>query len=56
MLFSTSTTHSNSVIDIVNSSVSNIIDGLLKILQATECLFITEECKYYTNPMENQKR
>ena len=38
----------------VNSSVSNLIDGLLKILQTTECLFITEERKYYANPMERQ--
>ena len=45
-------TYSDSVIDIVNSSVSNFIDGLLKILQTTKCLFITEERKYYANPME----
>ena len=52
----TITTYSDSIIDIVNSSVSNFIDGFLKILQTTECLFITKECKYYTNPMESEKR
>ena len=49
-------TYSDSIIDIVNSSVSNFINGSLKILQTTECLFITEECKYYANPMESDKR
>lgn len=49
-------TYSDSVFDIVNSSASNFIDGLLKIFQTTEGLFITEECKYYANPKESHKR
>ena len=44
-------TYSDGIIDIVNSSASNFIDGLLKIVQTTKCLFIAEEGKYYANPV-----
>ena len=44
-------TYCDGIIHIADSSVSHTVDGLLKVVQATKCLLITEEGKYYTNPV-----
>ena len=42
-------THSDSVIDVVDPNICYIINRILEVLKAAECLLITEEGKYYTN-------
>ena len=42
-------THSNSIVDVVDSCVCNIVNGSLEVCNTIESLFVTVEGQHHTN-------